>query len=197
MIRPRLPATALAAQPQALYNTGEQLTQVILLRVVEGDLQEYLIWRQASGTVGVAIDGTGLTVYKAGGGLHYSMQTKLWEEVAPGQAQGQTGAQAGIAQEAISWSECMQNCIVEKLPGEIAEQLVKALAVGKVAYGCYKTASGDDGAVLECSKALDELIPGYGIGVELGTCNVDCEECETLGWRLYRRQVSLLHSRQI
>jgi hypothetical protein len=154
------------------YNTGEKLTQVMLLRVIEEDVEAFVIWRQDVATVGVAIDKSNLTVYKPGRGLRYSLQTRLWEEVSPSEV---------VAAAAISWSQCMLNCIEEKLPGETVEQFIKAYAVGKKAVGCVKAASGDDDGVLECSKILEKAIPGYGIGVELGTCNADCDECERKG----------------
>jgi hypothetical protein len=157
-----------------IYSTGEELTQVILLKVLaeEEDIEAFVIWRQESGTVGVALDGPGLTVHKPGRGLRFSLQTKQWQEVAPGEV---------IAAQSISWSDCMINCIEDKLPGEVAEELIKVYGVGKKVVGCVKAASGDEDAILECSKMLDKAIPGYGVGVELGTCNVDCEECEKSG----------------
>jgi uncharacterized repeat protein (TIGR01451 family) len=150
------------------YSSGEKLTQVILVKVEKEDLFAYLIWRQEAGTVGVAVDGSGLIVHKADGSVRFSLQTKQWQAV--------TAGEAGIAQ-AISWNDCMINCIEEKLPGEIAEQLVKELSVAKKAIACVQAINGDESAVLDCSKIVGDAIPGYDIGVELGTCKVDCDEC--------------------
>ena len=107
--------SAALAQPQS--RPYRPLTQDMLLRVIEEDVEAFVIWRQDVATVGVAIDKSNLTVYKPGRGLRYSLQTRLWEEVSPAEV---------IAAAAISWSQCMLNCIEEKLPGETAEQFIKA-----------------------------------------------------------------------
>lgn len=71
----------------------------------------------------------------------------------------------------------MEQCILEKLPGELLEQAVKAVGAAKKGVGCVKAISGDDNAVLECAKGAEKIIPGLGIGIELGTCNDDCNKC--------------------
>jgi hypothetical protein len=157
------------------YNTGEKLIQVSLLRVVNNDVEAFIIWRLPSGSVGVEIHSSTLTVYKPGQGLRFSLQTKLWEGVSADELV------ARQVNSAIGWSECMMNCIEDKLPGEVAEQLIKAYSVGKKAVGCIKAAGGDKDGILECSKIIDKVIPVYGLGVELVTCNQDCDECVASG----------------
>lgn len=121
-----------------------------------GEVEAFIIWRLASGSVGVEIHSSTLTVYKPGQGLRFSLLTKLWEEVTADELAREQ------ADEPIGWSECMLNCIEDKLPGEVAEQLIKAYSVGKKTVGRVKAATGDKDGILECSKIIDSVIPVYG-----------------------------------
>lgn len=162
------------------FSTGESVLQVTFLRRVPlagggHELDAFYILHRPAATVGITLDSTGLTVVEPGRALRYSVQTQAW---------GQTAAGSAFAAQitaGISWSECMKNCIEEKLPGEIAEQAIKAISAGKKTLGCIRALNGDEDGVLECSKILEAIIPGYGVGVELGTCNVDCKACEAAG----------------
>jgi hypothetical protein len=154
------------------FSNGQSSTEIVMLRVIENDLHAFLIFRQAEGTVGIAIDSSSASIYKPGQGMRYELQSRTWHEI--------NAVELAMTQ-SIGWKQCMLNCIEDKAPGEIMDAFIKGLSTVKKGIDCVKTAQGDDSAILGCSKVIEKAIPVYGLGVELGLCNVDCEKCEKAG----------------
>jgi len=151
---------------QRVYSTGETETMVILLRA-QPQFSAFYLWRHGEKAVGMAFDGSSVAVHRNGQFTRYDTTTDNWSP-----------AQAGAAAvDEISWTECMQNCIAEKLPGYILKKRVKDLSTVSKAIDCVLAVKGDEGSYLGCAKTLKKVVPGIGEGIDLGLCNSDCEEC--------------------
>ncbi len=146
------------------YSGDVTLTRLVLVRL-QPQFSAYFVWRQNATTVAMQVDGSSVTVEHNGLALQYDRQSGSWNEIVAVKAAG------------ISYAECMRQCIAEKLPGELIEQVIKVVGVTKKAIGCVQAIAGNDEAVLECAKVLEKAIPGVDIGIELGLCNADCQQC--------------------
>ncbi len=157
---------------QHVYSTGEQETEIRLLRF-QPQFEIFYLWSANGKVVGALVDGSSYTVVRDGRAVRYDLQTNAWAPTTLGllRAAGAT----------ISWGECVQNCIEDKLPGYIIKKKIKSLSeLGKVS-SCVKSAQGDDSSYLGCAKYIGKVVPGVGEGIDLGLCNSDCQQCEESG----------------
>jgi uncharacterized repeat protein (TIGR01451 family) len=140
-------------------------TQIILLRF-QPQFSAFVIWRQGTVVIAAEVDGSSFTVRRGDMTLRYDQQS------------GDRRKLPLVAlEEGISYSECMRQCLLEKLPGKLVGQFIKGVSVVKRAIGCVKAVTGDDDGILECAKQLKKVIPGVDIGIDLGLCQADCERC--------------------
>jgi uncharacterized repeat protein (TIGR01451 family) len=155
------------------FNTGDVLNEAIMIKF-EPQLSVFYLWWQGGETTatGARVDGSSFTVYKPGRGLRYELQTNQWADVA---------STALVAAGDYTWSDCMKNCIEEKLPGYIVKKHIKVLSNASKAISCVSASSGEAADILKCSKIIGKSIPGYGEAVDLGLCNSDCQNCEASG----------------
>lgn len=158
------------AAEQNSYSGGQSELKVTLLRF-SPQFNIFYLWLAGGKGVGALVDGSSYTVFRSGSALRYDLQTNAWARVT-----------SGIVQSAeFTWSDCMQNCIEEKIPGYIVKKNIKALSEISKAVSCVKAASGDESSVLGCAKYIGKIVPGVGEGIDLGQCNLDCQTCEAQG----------------
>ncbi len=154
-------------------SNGKETTRYILLRF-QPQFVATVIWRQESKAFAMVIDPGGLTVRRVGGAVRYDLQLGAW----------QPAEQNAVGAAAVSsvWSECMEKCIIEKIPSRIAKKFVPGVsAVGKV-VSCATAAEGDVLAIAKCGntvakEVIKKDIPGLSDGIDLGLCNSDCQDC--------------------
>ncbi|MCE7989772.1 MAG: hypothetical protein DYG89_52165 [Caldilinea sp. CFX5] len=149
------------------FNTGESQTQITLLRL-QPKIKVYYLWRNGETVVGGELDGASFTVRRGGQGMRFAVASGEWTSVT-------TDVRA--ADSGIDWSECMKNCIIEKLPGNLLEKASRVFNIAVKSIDCIKAIQGDQEAITDCAKALEKLVPGVGEGIDLGKCNADCEQC--------------------
>jgi hypothetical protein len=145
----------LAFGEQRSYSTGMQDTLLFLLRA-QPRLSALRLYRQPAGVTAIEIDGASFTVRQAGQGVRWSWPSGEWEPVSG-------SLLPNAPQEGISWSECMKNCILEKLPGYLIEKAIDVLDTGGNILSCIQFATGDEDAMLGCAKTLDGLAPGVSV----------------------------------
>lgn len=149
------------------YNNGERETQITLLRT-QPRLKAYYIWRHGDNVIGGELDGSGFTVRRGGQSMHFDVASGKW---------GAVTNEVRAANEGIDWSACMENCIIEKLPGNLLEKASSGFNITVKAIDCIKALQGDEGSLLDCAKSLEKVVPGIGEGIDLGKCNADCQQC--------------------
>jgi uncharacterized repeat protein (TIGR01451 family) len=156
---------------------GKQTTRYILLRF-KPYFVATVLWRQEADAIALVIDPGGLTVRRPGGAVRFDMQLGGWQ---PATVDPNTALNAAAVDS--TWTECMEKCIIEKIPSRIAKKFVPGVsAVGKVVT-CAKAAEGDALSIAKCGntvakEVIKKDIPGLSDGIDLGTCNSDCEDCD-------------------
>ncbi len=159
---------------QHVYSTGEQETEIRLLRF--SPAMNILSLYYANGnTVGTLVDGSTYTVVRDGKAVRYDLQSNAWTPIMLGMLQ------TAATNDGISWSECVQNCIEEKLPGYIIKKKIKELSELSKISSCVQSAQGNESAYLGCAKYFGKKIPFIGEGIDLGQCNGECQLCEESG----------------
>jgi uncharacterized repeat protein (TIGR01451 family) len=158
---------------QLSLSNGKQTTRYILLRF-EPQFVATVIWRQESRAFALVIDPGGLTVRRVGGAVRYDLQLGGWQPA-------ETSAVSAAAVDS-TWTECMERCIIEKIPQRIAKKFVPGVSAVSKVVNCVKASEGDALSVAKCgnSVAKDVIkkdIPGLSDGIDLGLCNSDCEDC--------------------
>lgn len=149
------------------YNTGKTETQLTLLRT-RPTIKVYFIWRHDDKVTGGELDGSGFTVRRGVQSIHFDVASGEW---------GAVKTEVSAADATIDWSECMKNCIIEKLPGNLLEKASTVFNITVKVIDCIKAVQGDESSILGCAKALEKVIPGIGEGIDLGQCNADCNAC--------------------
>jgi uncharacterized repeat protein (TIGR01451 family) len=155
-------------------STGQQTTRFILLRF-QPQFEVAVFWRHNQDAYGIIADPSGLTVQRSGDAVRYDLQTGGWEPVGEGAV--------GAAALASTWSDCMEKCIIKKIPERLAKKFVPGVGAVKKVIDCAKAAEGDALSVVKCGntvskEVIKKEIPGLSDGIELGLCNSDCEECD-------------------
>lgn len=159
---------------QHVYNTGEQETEIRLLRFSPA-MNIFSLYYANGNTVGTLVDGSTYTVVRDGKAVRYDQQSNAWTPVTLGMLQ------AAQTNDGISWGECVQNCIEEKLPGYIIKKKIKELSELSKISSCVQSAQGNESAYLGCAKYFGKKIPFIGEGIDLGQCNGECQLCEESG----------------
>jgi uncharacterized repeat protein (TIGR01451 family) len=154
-------------------NTGQQTTRVILLRFVPQFIVTAL-WRQGENAYALVIDPTGVSVRRGGQSLRYDLQSGGWQPLT---------TEIGAATANSTWSDCMENCVIEKIPDRIIKKLVPGAGTVKKVITCAKAAQGDELSMAKCGNSvakqvLKQEIPGLSDGIDLGLCNSDCQDCD-------------------
>jgi parallel beta-helix repeat protein len=166
-----------AGAERQTYSTGQQAVQVDLLRF-NPEMNLLSLYLTNSGVVGVLVDGSSYTVLRDGRAHRYDMQSNAWAPATLG------GLQTASVNEGISWGECVQNCIEEKLPGYIIKKKIKTLSDASKAISCVASAQGDEDAYLGCAKIVGKVakqLSPISEGIDLGECNGECQLCEEAG----------------
>ncbi|MFN8446143.1 MAG: Ig-like domain-containing protein [Caldilineaceae bacterium] len=161
-----------------VYSTGEQETELILLRF-QPSFASFRLSLVNGKVIGILVEGSSYTVYRGSGALRYDLQSNSWLRVSNNEL---TAAALG-ATTTIDWSDCMENCIAEKIPGYLVKKHIKILSDASKAISCVKAASDPNSteAVLGCAKYLKKIAPGASEAIDLGQCNLDCQACEESG----------------
>ncbi|MBX2997789.1 MAG: Ig-like domain-containing protein [Caldilineaceae bacterium] len=152
---------------------GQQTTRYILLRF-QPQFVATVIWRHETRAVALVIDPGGLTVRRTGGAIRYDLQLGGW----------QAAEQSAVSAAAVDsiWTDCMEKCIIEKIPTRIAKKFVPGVSAVNDVITCAKAAEGDVLAIVDCGntvakQVIKKDIPGLSDGIDLGTCNSDCQGC--------------------
>jgi hypothetical protein len=166
-----------AGAERQVYSTGQESVQVDLLRF-DPELSLLSLYITNSGVVGVLVDGSSYTVLRDGRAHRYDMQSNSWAPATLGQLQ------AASTNDGITWGECVQNCIEDKLPGYIIKKKIKTLSDASKAVNCIASAAGDEDAYLGCAKIVGKVakqLSPVSEGIDLGQCNGECQLCEEAG----------------
>jgi parallel beta-helix repeat protein len=166
-----------AGAERQVYSTGQEAVQVDLLRF-NPQMSLLSLYLHNNSVVGVLVDGSSYTVLRDGKAHRYDMQSNSWAPATLGQLQ------AASTHDGISWGECVQNCIEEKLPGYIIKKKIKTLSDAGKAINCIAAASGDEDAYLGCAKIVGKVakqLSPVSEGIDLGECNGECQLCEEAG----------------
>lgn len=156
------------------YLQGQQKSVYILLRF-NPEFTTLVLMRGADGVMAEKIDGSSATIGNLAQNVRYSLQTGEWT------ATGGTGILGLAAPQAMTWADCMKNCIEEQLPGYLITKYIKVLGTISDMVSCYEAANGNEDEILGCSNMIADKIPGYGEAVALGICNKDCQDCVQAG----------------
>jgi uncharacterized repeat protein (TIGR01451 family) len=156
------------------YFLGQVQTEYILLKFKPG-FSTLVLWRDTNGIMAQAIDGSSVSIGNTSENMSYSLQTGEWKKTS---GVGVMGIQATNG---MSWTECMKNCIEEKLPSYVVSKYIKGVSVAATMVSCYQAAKGDQDQYLDCAGIIGGVVPGWDEGVELGKCNYDCQKCKQNG----------------
>lgn len=154
-------------------SNGKETTRLILLRF-QPQFVVTVIWRHESNAVAMVIDPNGLTVRRPGGAVRYDLQVGSW-------GPADVGAVGATAIDSV-WTDCMERCIIEKIPQRIAKKFVPGVSAVSKVVSCAKAAEGDALSIAKCGntvakEVIKKDIPGLSDGIDLGMCNSDCEDC--------------------
>ena len=156
------------------YSTGEKETEIHLLRFAP-QFNIFFLWLANNNVVGALVDGSSYTVVRDGRAVRYDLQTNAWAPATLGLLQ------TAETNDGISWGECVQNCIEDKLPGYIIKKKIKSLSELSKISSCAQSSQGDESSYLGCAKWIGKKIPFIGEGIDLGQCNGECQLCEESG----------------
>jgi parallel beta-helix repeat protein len=163
-----------ALAEQHTYSTGQQEVEIRMLRF-NPQMSLLSLWLANGNVVGTLVDASSYTVIRDGQAARYDLQTNAWSPVTV------NPIQAAATNDGISWSECVTNCIEDKLPGYILKKKIKSISELSKMSNCAKSAAGDEEGYLGCAKWIGKKIPFIGEGIDLGECNGECQLCEESG----------------
>ncbi len=164
------------AERQTL-STGQELVEVRLLRF-NGGMDLLSLWLSNGKATGALVDGSSYTVLRSGKAVRYDLQSNAWAPVSFG------AVQMAATNSGLTWGDCIQNCIEDKLPGYIIKKKISTLSDASKAVSCIASAGGDEGSYLGCAKIIGKLtkkLSPVSEGIDLGECNGNCQLCEEGG----------------
>lgn len=157
-----------------MRSDGNQLTMVNLLRL-EPQLAHQTIYVSPEGVSTRIADRDSYRLGSASGMLLYDPQTEDWQSLG-GSGLFAAALPSGADDCSVTYKGCMKNCIQKTLRSNIADAVMPVMDIAEDISACYKAGTtGDDEAILDCSKTVFKKIPGYEEGVDLGKCNVACQ----------------------
>ena len=161
---------ALGVANSMTFNTGEPMTEIVLLRF-DPSFGAMFLRRQGNLAQATRVDSTSYIVRTPRGALSYNFQTDNWETVAAGASTGSLSREV----QGATFSDCFYNCTIELVPKFVIKNVFKSASVVSKAADCYKAATGrDELDIAKCAQIVKK-IPGVSEGIDLGRCNADCQ----------------------